>query len=291
MEGQISVQCHQTISITAYIMFSDTSPSSESSLLRMVAHTQRMVEQRKKEVPLAGMRALAGMQRRTIDLSSTLRERDHVALIVQIKRADPNNQIPLENYQPLLLAKQMEALGATALAVSTNEKFYHGGIADLTRVAQTSKIPVIRHDFVYDEYQIVEARAAGADGVLLIAALLAPKVLRNLISITQRNRMTAVVQVQNSDELEDTIAFEPRVIAISNRDMHSFTLDLDNTRRLRDLVPPHMTVISIGGIYTPKDVAYIQQTQLHGMMVGQQLLTASEHLPIMQTLFELSLPT
>jgi indole-3-glycerol phosphate synthase len=121
--------------------------------------------------------------------------------------------------------------------------------------------------------------------VLLIAALLDPSRLRELISIIQRNRMTEIIQVQSEEEILEAIEFEPRVIAISNRDMHTYQLDLDTTLRLRHLIPPRMAVISMGGLRTAHDVAYVSQANIDGVIVGQALLTAQNTAQAIQDLF------
>lgn len=270
----------------------DTSPDgasmSHNMLVELLDNTRQVVEQRKQEVPLEGVRALASMQRRPIDLTSTLRADHKIALIVQIKRRSPDMVEQIENYDPVILGKRFEMSGARALSVATNRKFYQGGVADLTVVTQNVNIPVIRQDFIYDEYQIVEARAAGADAVLLMASLLEPLQLRNLISITQRNRMTEVVQVQSEEEIRRALPFEPRVIAISNRDMRNFTVDAERTLRLRDMIPPHITVISMGGLRTAENVATVYRAGIDAIMVGQALLTAPDTAHAIRELFKLT---
>lgn len=271
-------------------MLSDdhTLSGSVGMLARMMAHTQAVVEQRKQEISLAGMRALAGMQSRPFDLSSRLRNHPGISLIAQIKRRAPDMDKPIEDYDLAMLATRFESLHAAALMVATNEQYYHSGIADLTIISRNMSIPVIRQDFVYDEYQIIEARAAGADGVLLIAALLNSTELRDLISMTQRNRMTAVVQVHNEEELRHAIAFEPRVIAINNRDIETLQVDLARTLHLRPLIPRHMAVISMGGIRTAQDVAMLQQAEVHAAVIGQALLTAPDTAAATRELFKLA---
>lgn len=262
-------------------------PLSKDILAQMVEHTRLVVEQRKKEVPLEGVRALASMQRRPIDLCSYIQEDPRLSLIAQVRRTAPESDLHIENYDPLVLAKGFESNGARALSVATNEKHYHGGIADLTLVTQYSKLPVIRHDFVYDEYQIVEGRAAGADAILLIAALLEPSVLCDLISITHRNRMVALVQVQTKAELLQALQFEPRMIAISNRHLRTFEVDLATTHHLRDYIPSRMTVLSVSGLKTAEDVAYVREAGVDGVLIGQALLTATHTQQAIEELFRL----
>ena len=270
----------------------DSSPENTSISPNMLAelfdNARQVVEQRKKEVPLAGMRALATMQRRPYDLSSALREDPQISLIVQIKRRSPDRIEAIENYDPIILAKRFEGGGARALSVATNRKFYQGAVADLTLVTQNINLPVIRQDFIYDEYQVVEARAAGADAVLLMASMLEPAQLRNLISITQRNRMTEVIQVQSEAEIREALPFQPRVIAISNRDMRDFTINAERTLRLRDMIPPDVTVISMGGLQTAEHVAMVYKAGIDAIMVGHVLLTAPDTAQAIHELFKLT---
>ena len=192
----------------------------------------------------------------------------------------------VENYDPVVLAKRFEYSGVKAISVATNPDYHRGDIADLTLVSQNVAIPVLRQDFIYDEYQVVEARAAGADGLMLTAGLVEPDKLRELISVTQRYRMTEVVQVENEEEVRTAIQFEPRVIAISNRNLRDLTIDLERTLRLRELIPPHMTVISVGGLKTADDVAYVYQADIDGIVVGQALLTAPDKAKAIKELFK-----
>src|SRR5688500_17943924 len=147
---------------------------SDNTLKQLLNKTRQMVEQRRAQVPLNGVRALASMQARPLDLSSLLREAEKVALIVQIKQTAPDMQGTVENYDPVVLAKRFEYSGVKAISVATNPDYHRGDIADLTLVSQNVAIPVLRQDFIYEEYQVVEARAAGADGLVLTAGLVEP---------------------------------------------------------------------------------------------------------------------
>lgn len=267
---------------------SDTMPIPSSMLYQIVMDSETFLRERKTIIPLSGMRALASMQRRPYDLSSRLRQVNGVALIAQVKRSAPDMDVTLENFQPMPLATRFTHLGAHALMVATNEKYYHGSIVDLIHINQSVDIPLIRQDFIFDEYQIVEARAAGADAIVLIAGLVQGEELRNLISVAQRNRMTAIVQVQDKKEIKEALQFEPRVIAISNRDMNTFEVNLENTLRLREFIPPHMVVVSMGGLRTAEDVATVQKAGVDAIIVGQALLTAPDAGMAIQELLKLT---
>ncbi len=238
----------------------------------VIAHKKKLVAQLQVMTPLASLRALASMQARPRDVRSVLRE-NRVALVARVMNpgsgADQGQSAG--PYDPVALARRLVAHGAQALMVLTDERYYQGGIEHLTLVASAVDVPVIRQDFVLDEYQVVETRAAGADGLLLIASMLDADRLRSLISATQRNLMTEVVQVRNEDDLRMALPFEPRVIAISNRDPHTGALDLATTCRLVPLIPRHITTVSMGGLGTPQDVASVL-AGVDGVLVDEELL-------------------
>lgn len=238
----------------------------------VIAHKRRLVDQLQVMTPLASLRALASMQARPRDVRSALRD-NRVALVARVMNpaaADERDQAHTP-YDPVALARRLVAHGAQALVVLTDERYYHGGIEHLTLVASAVDVPVIRQDFVLDEYQVVETRAAGADGLLLVASMLDGDGLRRLISATQRNLMTEVVQVHNEDELRMALPFEPRVIAISNRNPQTGAVDLATTCRLMALIPRHITTVSMGGLGTLQDVGRVL-VGVDGVLVDEALL-------------------
>lgn len=255
-------------------------------LEEIVNHTRQRVAERQKVVPIAGLRALASIQKRPLDLASVLKYELGLSLVVEIKRRSPDGTLHIPGrYDPVEIARLFETAGAQALSVATDYRYYQGEIYHLTQVKDVAHVPVLRRDFVFDEYQIFEARAAGADGVYLLAALMGENRLRNLISLTQRLRMTAIVQVQDVEELERALVSDPRVIGVSNVDIRTFEVDLYRTLRLRELIPDHIVTISMGGIRTPDDVEFIAATGVHAIQVGESLLTAEDVTATIRHLF------
>jgi len=254
-------------------MFPEASSSASQPLMvNMLRDTWSVVEERKKEVPLAGVLALASMQDRPLDVVGALRQERGVTLLVQISRTAPDREELLENFDPLALAKRFESAGAAGLVVATNRAYYRGGVADLTLVSQTVEIPVIRQDLIFDEYQVVEARAAGADGVLLMSNIDAER-LRNLVSITQRNRMTELVQVRTERELNLVLPLEPRCIVLTSRQPDSAEVDFALIKHLRRQIPPYMVVVSnLAGITRPEQVAQLADCGVEAVIVGHNLL-------------------
>ncbi len=259
-------------------------------LAELVANIRQQVEVSKQEMSLSGLHALTSIQRRPIALSSVLRYDRGLSLTVEIKRQSYRGKTLIDRYDPVEQAHLFENLGVQALSVATNPLYYQGEIHHLTLASQETRIPVIRNDFVFDPYQVYEARAAGADAVILIAALLGENRLWDLVSIAQRLRMTPVVQVQNEQELARTLKSDPLVIAISNVDWRTLEVDLNRTTRLCPQIPRHIVVVSMGGIRTPEDMAMVADSGIDGVLVGEGLLGVPNPDEAIQTLFSLVNP-
>lgn len=259
-------------------------------LAELVANIRQQVEVSKQEMSLSGLHALTSIQRRPIALSSVLRYDRGLSLTVEIKRQSYRGKTLIDRYDPVEQAHLFENLGVQALSVATNPLYYQGEIHHLTLVSQETRIPIIRNDFVFDPYQVYEARAAGADAVILIAALLGENRLWDLVSIAQRLRMTPVVQVQNEQELARTLKSDPLVIAISNVDWRTLEVDLSRTTRLCPQIPSHIVVVSMGGIRTPEDMALVAESGIDGVLVGEGLLGIPNPEATIQTLFSLVNP-
>jgi indole-3-glycerol phosphate synthase len=255
-------------------------------LKEILTHTRQRVAERQKVVPISGLRALCSIQKRPLDLPSVLKHDLGLSLVVEIKRQSPDGTVFIKGrYDPVELARQFVEVGVQALSVATDHRYYQGEVHHLTLVKEVVNVPVLRRDFVFDEYQIFEARAAGADGVYLVASLLGENRLRNLISLTQRLRMTAIVQIQDEEELRRALISDPRVIGINNVDVRTFEVDLMRTVRLRDLIPSHIVTISMGGIRTPEDVELMASTGIDAIQMGETLLTSTDILSAIRHLF------
>lgn len=244
-------------------------------LNEVLVHIRERVAQRQREVPISGLRALNSIQKRPLDLTSALRHREGVSLIVEIKRQSHHGKLLVEGrYEPDEIARFFAEMGVQAVAVATNPRYHLGELHHLTYVSQAVNIPVLRQDFVFDRYQVYEARAAGADGVILIAALLGEYRLWDLVSFTQRMSMTAIVQVETEEELERALQADPRIIGISNVDWRTLAIDLSKTTRLARLIPDHISVVSMGGVRTADDVALMAEAGVDAIMVGEAIMSA-----------------
>jgi indole-3-glycerol phosphate synthase len=257
-------------------------------LAEVIQVSRQSVARRSNEVPLRGLNALTTIQKRPVPIARLLRQETGISLIASIKKQNLNGEILVEkpDYDPVALARQFVAAGARALAVTTNPKYYQGNLHHLALIAGEVSVPTIRQDFIYDEYQVVEARVAGADGLTLIASMLGQQRLRNLLSLTQRLRMTAIVVVHNEEELARALELDPRVIGINNRDWHNFEIDLERTARLSPHIPRHIVVVSMGGIDSPDALEYVvSKGKIDAVQVGEKLLKSTEPLKAVEELF------
>lgn len=249
-------------------------PRHLTDLEEILRQKRQLLEARKRQVPIRGVRAQAKLQPRPIDVPSVLKD-GSVSLIAEVKRASPTGLL-VQSYDPVVLAQLYQQSGVAALSVATDEAVLRGNLAHLMRVKQAVTIPVLRQDFIFDEYQIVEARAAGADGVRIIAGVLEDRLLRRLLSLTQRLKMSALIEVHTEAELEQVIPLDPRLIGLNNRDWETGEVNLTLTERLRGTILPHIAVVSEGGIKTAEDVKRIAAVGVDAIVVGEALLTAED---------------
>jgi indole-3-glycerol phosphate synthase len=205
------------------------------------------------------------------DFAGALR-RETVALIAEIKHASPSKGILIEHFDPVALGKTYAQSGAAAISVVTDRDFFKGSLADLRAVRSTMTIPVLRKDFTIDERQLIEARAAGADAILLIVAILDDAHLQDLFSTAWDYGLSALIEVHTEQEMERALKLNPPLIGINNRDLHTFNVDLSVTERLASLAPPDVTLVSESGIFTIEDVERVAAAGVDAILVGESIV-------------------
>jgi len=197
-------------------------------------------------------------------------------IIAEIKRGSPSRGVLHPNLDPVALARAYAAGGAAALSVLTDHDFFGGSFADLVAARGAVDLPVLRKDFLLDEYGVLEARAAGADAILLIAALLDPPTLRHLREFAAALGMAALVEVHDALELAAAIESGATILGINNRDLRTFEIDLSLTERLAAQRPPGTLLVAESGIHTPADVARMAAVGADCLLVGESLVTAAD---------------
>jgi indole-3-glycerol phosphate synthase len=212
----------------------------------------------------------------------TRRPRRLVNLIAEIKKASPSAGIIREDFDPPRIAAQYAEAGADALSVLTDCEYFQGSLGYLREARRAVELPILRKDFIIDPLQVYEARAAGADAVLLIAAALAPADLLDLMILAAELRMTSLVEVHDADELlavRSAIGFPHRaysLLGINNRDLTTFNVDVNTTIRLADLAGEGVPIVSESGIKTIDDVRKLRQAGVGAILVGETLMRSDD---------------
>jgi indole-3-glycerol phosphate synthase len=198
-------------------------------------------------------------------------------LIAEVKCASPSRGVLVKDFDPLRLAGLYQQNGAAAISVLTDERFFQGRLEYLSQIAALSpRLPVLRKDFILDAYQVYEARAAGADAALLIAACLEPAQLRDLHTLARELGLAPLVEVHNEAELESALTCHPVLVGFNNRDLHTFVTRLEVCLRLFTLLPAGITAIAESGIHTRADVDRLAEAGMDAILVGEALVTAPD---------------
>ena len=250
---------------------------TETILDRIVADKREELAAAQAALPLAELKARLAQAPSLRPFGEAIRG-ESVRLIAEIKRASPSRGLLRADFDPTNLAQAYAGARAAAVSVLTDEKHFGGSLEHLRaiREALPTGPPLLRKDFLFDGYQLYEARCHGADAVLFIAAILKPGLLAELIALARSLGMTALVEVHDEPELERALMAEAGLIGINNRDLRSFEVDLATTERLRPLVPPDRTVVAESGIFSRVDVERLQALGVHAVLIGEALVTAPD---------------
>ena len=246
-------------------------------LKRIVARKHEEVAERRSRLSLEDCRAEARKQPATRGFANALQQRIEAgdpAVIAEIKRASPSAGVLRDPYDPAAIARDYEAHGAACLSVLTDTDFFQGSEADLLAARDACTLPVLRKDFMVDEYQIHESRIAGADCILLIAACLSVAQMQDLAGIARELDMDVLVEVHNEAELDQALLVESPLLGINNRDLHSFEVSLATTWELHQRVPDNRLTVTESGIHSQADVNAMRQRGIHAFLVGESFMRA-----------------
>lgn len=199
-----------------------------------------------------------------------------LAVVAEVKKASPSKGLIASDFNPVAIAATYERGGAVAVSVLTDVQYFQGHIDDLTEIHRHVSIPVLRKDFMIDELQIQEARIAGADAVLLIAAALPADRLRSLSKFAQSLGLDVLIEVHSVDELDAAMAASPSVLGVNNRDLHSFQVSLETTKTVIREVGQHQLVIAESGIHSAEDAVMMVRYGAQGILVGESLMRAGD---------------
>jgi indole-3-glycerol phosphate synthase len=250
---------------------------TETILDRIVADKRTELAVAKATQPLDDLKRRAADAPASRSLAKALRK-PGIGLIAEVKKASPSRGLLRSDFDPVALAQSYARAGAAAISVLTDRKHFQGSLDHLRgiRKALPHGPPLLRKDFLFEEYQLYEARCAGADAVLLITAILAPALLSELIGISRSLGMDPLVEVHDEAELERALAAGAEIIGVNNRDLRTFEVDLSTTERLARLVPAERLIVAESGIFSRDDIRRLAACGVQGVLIGEALVTAPD---------------
>ena len=208
----------------------------------------------------------------TRDFHAALAATEHVGLIAEVKRSSPSAGLIRDDFDPPAIARAYQAGGAACISVLTDEPFFGGDLAFLSAVKNAVDLPVLRKDFIIDEYQLLQARVAGADAVLLIAECLSPSQLNDLTDAAFELGLQTLTELYEPDNLDAVLDTKTRLVGINNRNLHTFEVDLQHCVRVAAGIPADRLIVGESGIRTPGDVATLAAGGIKAILVGESLM-------------------
>ena len=194
------------------------------------------------------------------------------AIIAEIKKASPSAGIISDNFDPVLKSKEYESFGASALSILTEEDYFLGNIQYLKDVKATTSLPILRKDFIVDEYQIYESKLIGADCILLIASILNDEELKNFSEIAERLKLDYIIEVHDEEELQRVQHFSNAIIGVNIRNLKTFDVDINNSVKLKKIFEGENIFIAESGIKSKKDIEYLKQHNINVFLIGESLM-------------------
>ena len=244
-----------------------------SLLNEIVAHTRSVVAERKATADLRALESAAAAHSPR-GFASALRHKaaQGPAVIAELKKASPSKGLIRADFDPAILAAQLEAAGATVLSVLTDEKFFQGSLENLRLASAAVSLPCLRKDFMVDEFQILEARANGADAILLIVAALTDAELRILRDGAKSHELDVLCEVHDAEELQRALCLDCECIGVNSRDLRTFEVSLDRAVELAAALPRSAVRVAESGIHTPADIQRLRKAGYDAFLIGESLM-------------------
>ena len=232
------------------------------------------LEREMHECSLSEIKKRADMQlcdRMPLPLDEVLKK-DRLSCICEVKKASPSRGIIREDFRPVEIAKEYEAAGADAISCLTEEHFFHGSSKYLADIRKEVKIPILRKDFIFDEYQVYEAAAIGADAILLIMSVLGLRHYVSLYKLAENLGLSVLVEVHNTEEIKKAAVAEPKIIGVNNRDLTTFEVDLYTVQKLKPFISNDAVFVSESGIKTNSDMKMVHSLGADAVLIGETLM-------------------
>ena len=243
---------------------------------QLAAHARERTEQAKKKIPPGELKRQAlSLPKGDFAFENALKK-PGISFICECKKASPSKGLIAPDFPYLQIAKEYEAAGADCISVLTEPKWFLGSDEYLKEIADTVAIPCLRKDFTVDEYMIYEAKVLGASAVLLICSILSEEQIKEYIGVCDKLGLSALVETHDESEVQTALGAGARIIGVNNRNLKDFSVDTDNSRRLRELIPRDVLFVSESGVGSASDVARLREIGADAVLIGETLMRASD---------------
>lgn len=251
----------------------------------IAAKTRERVEAEKRRLPLGEMRARAKAMDHGGEFPfEKALAKEGMSFICEVKKASPSKGVIAADFPYVEIGKEYERAGADAMSILTEPYYFQGSNEYLSAIRREVSIPLLRKDFTVDEYMIYEAKAIGADALLLICAILSPGQLAEYAGIAGELGLSVLVEAHDETEIRMAISAGAKIIGVNNRNLKDFTVDISNSIRLRKLVPGHILFVSESGTKTREDIARLEENGANGVLIGETFMRATDKTAMLREL-------
>lgn len=255
-------------------------------LSKIIDKKKEYIEHLKKKKPLKDLiNKIEDLPEKSKDFKGAISKAGRINLIAELKKASPSKGQLIEVFDVEKISKIYEQNGASAISVITEEYAFKGKLSNINLVKNSTNLPVLRKDFIIDEYQIYESKLAGADAILIIASILSKKQILDLVSLINYLNMQSLLEIHDKSEIEKITSVETDIIGINNRNLVDFSVDLKNTINLLPLLPPEKIIVSESGIKNKEDIELLRKTNVNAVLIGEALIREKDIAKKIQNLF------
>ena len=241
-------------------------------LSKIIEEKRKEVDKAQKDVSLNEMKQQAGKLYIKSSFKREISRKGHINLIAEIKKSSPSKGVLRHDFDPVKIALTYHAAGANAISVLTDERFFDGKLEYIKMVKERVTLPILRKDFIIDEYQVYESAVAGADAILLIAQILTQEELSHYHSIARDLGMDVLVEVHNAEEMQKALSSPAVIIGINNRDLTSFNVDISVTQQLIRMIPENKIIVSESGIESYEQMMFLKSLGVNAALIGETFM-------------------
>ncbi|MFH1395693.1 MAG: indole-3-glycerol phosphate synthase TrpC [Candidatus Omnitrophota bacterium] len=243
-------------------------------LSKIIEEKRREIDKAEKKVSLNDLKKKAESLYIRSMFKKNISRKGYINLIAEVKKSSPSKGIIRPNFDPVKIALAYQAAGAGVISVLTDERFFDGKLEYLKMIKERVTVPVLRKDFIIDEYQIYESAVSGADAILLIAHILTQEELKRYLDLTKSLGMEALVEVHNEEEVNKALAVNAPIVGINNRDLRTFNVDISVTQRLVRLIPDTKVIVSESGISSYEEIMFLKSLGVNAVLIGETFMRA-----------------